>query len=890
MREGPQRPLSREEIARIEVGHTDIRPGLARLLTVLFLVAIVLVPVGQQVWELIQWRSGQRPSPMPQAAEILGSGRDAERMWRSSALPLYDRVFAVNRVLLREIEQYEDRLEEESWLTRHVLPPAQLVLSRGLGAGNKNVYLGRADWLFYRADIEYLIGDGFLYPQRLPLDPASDRAGTGPRQSDPVQAIVDFHAQLAAQGIQLIVLPVPGKASVHPEYFARSAMQDTSGLHNRSYQTFLRRLNENGIKVFDPTDLLTSFARTHGSAYLATDTHWTPGAMEHIAGALARELRPLLPPAPAARFRRETATVTNLGDLGKMLRLPDGARWPEPETVQIHPVRTGAGGAVRTTDRTADVLLLGDSFANIYALASMGWGDSAGLAEHLALALNRPVDALRHNDAGAHATREMLALEFARGSNHLAGKKVVIWEFAARELAQGNWKLLDLRRAPETTLGDAPGLRALTGTHARLVWMRAVDAGSTDTFGRGKQFRLMGIDTDDGRGAREILSGPISVRKPLLTPDGQRVVFTDFPRGQVGVVNWDGTNLRYLTEGFATDVRKDPKTGRTWVYAVTGKKPATSEPIGGQPLIRFDLARPEVREIVWDQTDISLDNFQVSEDGRHAVGQFPWPQAGIADLRNGTWVPIGRGCWTSLAPDKSDVAWIFDGSHRNLIFVDLAAHATWQVPIHLAPGVAGFEVYHPRWSNHRRFFSMSGPYRAGEGDNRIGKAGREVEIYVGRFSADLRRVERWAKVTSDAYPDFFPDLWIDPAHPPEFDPKDVESPSPAVAVAAGPIVVDARLTMVTRTPTLQSIAPYRQALVLYAYEVVKLHKGIDPGPRILVHHWALRDDRTVAPHTRPGETVRLTLEPFDAHPELQGERIIKEVEDPGLPRFYEPPR
>src|SRR5262249_32226967 len=113
MREGPQRPLSREEIARIEVGHTDIRRGLARLLTVLFLVAIVLVPVGQQVWELIQWRSGQRPSPMPQAAEILGSGRDAERMWRSSALPLYDRVFAVNRVLLREIEQYEDRLEEE---------------------------------------------------------------------------------------------------------------------------------------------------------------------------------------------------------------------------------------------------------------------------------------------------------------------------------------------------------------------------------------------------------------------------------------------------------------------------------------------------------------------------------------------------------------------------------------------------------------------------------------------------------------------------------------------------------------------------------------------------------------------------------------------------------
>ncbi len=33
----------------------------------------------------------------------------------------------------------------------------------------------------------------------------------------------------------------------------------------------------------------------------------------------------------------------------------------------------------------------------------------------------------------------------ARGRDRLAGKKLVIWEFAARELAFGNWKLLDLK-------------------------------------------------------------------------------------------------------------------------------------------------------------------------------------------------------------------------------------------------------------------------------------------------------------------------------------------------------------------------------------------------------------------------------------------------------------
>jgi hypothetical protein len=185
---------------------------------------------------------------------------------------------------------------------------------------------------------------------------------------------------------------------------------------------------------------------------------------------------------------------------------------------------------------------------------------------------------------------------------------------------------------------------------------------------------------------------------------------------------------------------------------------------------------------------------------------------------------------------------------------------------------------------------MTGPYKSGEGDYRVGAAGRDVEIYVGRFSEDLRRVERWVKVTTDNHPDFFPDLWIDPAHRPEFNPDDVEVSNATGMVAAGPIVVDAQLTAVTQIPTLQSIAPYRQAMIVYGYKIVKLHQGIDPGPRILVHHWALRDDRTVAPRTSVGDTVRLALEPLDKHPELQGERVIMEMDGSGLPMFYQPPR
>jgi len=99
-------------------------------------------------------------------------------------------------------------------------------------------------------------------------------------------------------------------------------------------------------------------------------------------------------------------------------------------------------------DPAAEVLVLGDSFANIYSLEEMNWGRAAGMVEQLSLALNRPVDAILRNDNGAHASRETLSRELVRGKDRLAGKKVVVWQFAARELAVGDWKLLDMAFRP----------------------------------------------------------------------------------------------------------------------------------------------------------------------------------------------------------------------------------------------------------------------------------------------------------------------------------------------------------------------------------------------------------------------------------------------------------
>jgi alginate O-acetyltransferase complex protein AlgJ len=86
----------------------------------------------------------------------------------------------------------------------------------------------------------------------------------------------------------------------------------------------------------------------------------------------------------------------------------------------------------------------------------MNWGESAGLAEQLSFHLQRPVDAILRNDSGAFATRQILATELARGRDRLADKRVVIWQFAARELAVGDWKLIQLPVPPKSPLEPPP--------------------------------------------------------------------------------------------------------------------------------------------------------------------------------------------------------------------------------------------------------------------------------------------------------------------------------------------------------------------------------------------------------------------------------------------------
>ena len=101
-------------------------------------------------------------------------------------------------------------------------------------------------------------------------------------------------------------------------------------------------------------------------------------------------------------------------------------------------------------------------------------------------------------------------------------------------------------------------------------------------------------------------------------------------------------------------------------------------------------------------------------------------------------------------------------------------------------------------------------------------------------------------------------------------------------------VVEARLRARSRIPTLEEISPYREALVVFEYEVVATPEGESLPGKIRVAHWAILDGKTL-PITRTpeGQALRLTIEPFDANPQLESLYVADTLTNGGgLPLFY----
>ena len=140
----------------------------------------------------------------------------------------------------------------------------------------------------------------------------SSRAGKTTRGESVLEAIVRYRDQLKQRGIELVVMPVPEKASVYPDMLTRRAEGRADEFRSPTEDLLARlappgggddgpvctlsRGAPGGVRVGQPTPL-----------YLARDTHWTPAGVRLAAGAMAARLREL---GRAPRPRESTLSET----------------------------------------------------------------------------------------------------------------------------------------------------------------------------------------------------------------------------------------------------------------------------------------------------------------------------------------------------------------------------------------------------------------------------------------------------------------------------------------------------------------------------------------------------------------------------------------------------
>jgi hypothetical protein len=332
----------------------------------------------------------------------------------------------------RNLHAYERSLEDASPVANTLRPWVQLAQFGLLADAGEKALIGRDGWYFYRPGVRYAT-------ER----PAASRDG---EVEDPLPAILSFRDQLAERGIRLLVIVAPDKESVYPERLSRRA-EGQGGLVSPGTRSLLERMQTAGVAV---CDLFEEFRRAREQQslsdpvtyYLVQDSHWSPVGVRLAASAAARRIvsEGWIGPGPV-EFDERPAPVERIGDVIRMLQVPQLERRITPEKIDCVQVLRRDSGALYRDDPGSPVLVLGDSFLRIYEQDEPG---SAGLIAHLARELRQSLTSLVSDGGASTVVRQ----ELARRPKLLVNKSLVIWEFVERDIRYGTegWKDVSLRR------------------------------------------------------------------------------------------------------------------------------------------------------------------------------------------------------------------------------------------------------------------------------------------------------------------------------------------------------------------------------------------------------------------------------------------------------------
>lgn len=281
---------------------------------------------------------------------------------------------------------------------------------------------GQEGWLFSASELRHLAGGPF-------------------GAFDTLAAILGLNRELAARGIELLLVPVPPKAVIYADKVGADDPVVPIPVprldpHHRAFYTLLR---SQGVDVLDLTErFLDDRFHGEGPLYCRQDTHWSGigcvVAAEEIAD-LVRE-RPWFAALDTRSYRYGWQSTTIDGDLAR-----DYDAVTAREELRLRTIAAGGEGRPSAVPPAPDspITLLGDTHVLVFHAGEEMHAAGSGLADQLVYELGLPLDVVASDSPGAAlaALRRRARADPASWD----GKRLVIWCFAARAFtAAGAWR------------------------------------------------------------------------------------------------------------------------------------------------------------------------------------------------------------------------------------------------------------------------------------------------------------------------------------------------------------------------------------------------------------------------------------------------------------------
>ena len=303
---------------------------------------------------------------------------------------------------------------------------------------------GKEGWLFFGPELRFVSAGRFWGKAAAKVSKA-----TKLEFADPLPAIVDFYHQLKKMGVELLLVPIPPKSVVYPDFLSDKLLishENTPVRIDTESQAFYQLLRKEGIQVLDLTFFfLSNRFHREGVLFCKQDTHWSGNGCVLAARKIHEEIqgRPWLKTIPRSAYLTAWKFLPIEGDLWKALEDKN----LHQEILSVRQVGTGSVGALKSIvpDRKSPVLLVGDSHNLVFHAGEDMQTRDAGLPDQLAMELGFPVDLAAVRGSGATSARVNLLRRAQRDPHYWKTKKLVIWCFASREFTQSDgWKKVPL--------------------------------------------------------------------------------------------------------------------------------------------------------------------------------------------------------------------------------------------------------------------------------------------------------------------------------------------------------------------------------------------------------------------------------------------------------------